>query len=126
MWKHVIIIFLLFSSSALLVCNLENNVFAQTKMYTLPTQNIFFTNVHVDTNPVPNKPFTVYADIQSQSVNWSDLIVYITAPRGLSVVSPLVSNLAFTTEGNTMRATWTLMASDTGSYPITITAHSNF
>jgi len=125
MWKHVIIIFLLFSSSASLVFNLENNVFAQT-MYAVPTQNIFFTNVHVDTNPVPNKPFTVYADIQSQNVNWSDLIVYITAPKGLSVISPIISNLAFTTQGNTVRASWTVMASDVGSYPLIITAHSNF
>jgi len=126
MLKHVIIIFLLFSSSASLVCNLENNVFAQTKMYAIPTQNIFFTNVHVDKNPVPNKPFTVYADIQSQSVNWNDLIVSITAPTGVNVVSPIISNLAFTVQGNTVRASWTLLASDTGSYPLTITAQSNF
>src|SRR5438309_580823 len=126
MWKYVIIIFLLFSSSASLVCNLENNAFAQTKMYTIPTQNIFFTNVHVDKNPVPNKPFTVYADIQSQSVNGNDLIVSITAPTGVTVISPIISNLAFTAQGNTVRASWTLLASDTGSYPLTITAQSNF
>jgi hypothetical protein len=95
-------------------------------MFAVPNQNIFFINVHVDANPVPNKPFTVYADVQSQSVNWSDLIVYMTAPAGISVVSPTVATLAFTSQGNTERASWTMLASDTGSYPMTITAHSNF
>ena len=103
----------------------QDSVFAQT-MYAVPTPNIFFTNVHVDTNPIPNKPFTVSADLQSQSVNWSDLIVYITTPNGISVTSPIISKLAFTTQGDTVRASWVMMASDTGSYPITITARSNF
>lgn len=124
MWKHWITIFLLLSTG--FVFDLQNDVFAQTKMYAVPTPNIFFTNVHVDANPVPNKPFTIYADIQSQSINWSDLIVYITAPNGISVVTPIVASLAFTTQGNTERASWTLLASDTGSYPITISARSNF
>ena len=104
----------------------QDNVFAQTTMYAVPTPNIFFTNIHVDANPIPNKPFTVSADLQSQSVNWSDLIVYINTPNGISVTSPIVSNLAFTAQGNTVRASWTMMASDTGSYPITIVARSNF
>jgi len=124
MSKYWITVFLLLSSG--FVSDLPNNAFAQTKMFTVPTPNIFFTNVHVDANPVPNKPFTIYADVQSQSINWSDLIVYITAPRGISVVSPIVASLAFTTQGNTERASWTLLASDTGSYPITISARSNF
>lgn len=124
MWKHWFTFFLILSIIS--VSSLQNNVFAQTKMYAIPTQNIFFTNVHVDTNPVPNKPFTVYADIQSQSVNWSDLIVYLTASKGISVTSPIVSSLSFTSQGNTERASWTLLASDTGSYPLTINAHSNF
>lgn len=124
MWKHWVVIFLLLSTG--FVFDLQNDVFAQTKMYAVPTPNIFFTNVHVDANPVPNKPFTIYADVQSQSINWSDLIVYITAPRGVSVVSPIVASLAFTSQGNTERASWTLLASDTGSYPITISARSNF
>lgn len=124
MWKHWITIFLLLSTG--FIFDLQNDVFAQTKMYAVPTPNIFFTNVHVDANPVPNKPFTIYADIQSQSINWSDLIVYITAPNGISVVTPIVASLAFTSQGNTERASWTLLASDTGSYPITISARSNF
>lgn len=124
MWKHWFTVFLLLS--IVLVFDLQQNVFAQVKMYAVPTPNIFFTNIHVDANPVPHKPFTVYADIQSQSINWSDLIVYITAPAGVSVVSPTVSSLTFTSQGNTERASWTLLASDTGSYPLTITAHSNF
>ena len=124
MWKHWIVISLLLSTG--FVFDLQNNAFAQTKMSAVPTPNIFFTNVHVDANPVPNKPFTIYADVQSQSINWSDLIVYITAPQGMSVVSPIVANLAFTSQGNTERASWTLLASDTGSYPITISARSNF
>src|SRR5690349_20759709 len=78
----------------------QDNVFAQTTMYAVPTPNIFFTNIHVDANPIPNKPFTVSADLQSQSVNWTDMLVYITAPDGISITSPIVSNLAFTTQGN--------------------------
>lgn len=124
MWKHWFTVFLLLSTAY--IFDLQHSAFAQVKMYTVPTPNIFFTNIHVDANPVPNKPFTVYADVQSQSINWSDLIVYITAPAGVSVVSPTVSSLAFTSQGNTQRASWTLLASDTGSYPLTITAHSNF
>ncbi len=124
MWKYWVTIFLLLSTG--FVFDLQNNAFAQTKMFAVPTPNIFFTNVHVDANPVPNKPFTIYADVQSQSVNWSDLIVYITVPGGISVVSPIVASLTFTSQGNTERASWTLLASDTGSYPITISARSNF
>jgi hypothetical protein len=124
MWKHWFATLLLLST----VCafNFQHDAFAQVKMFAVPNQNIFFINVHVDANPVPNKPFTVYADVQSQSVNWSDLIVYMTAPAGISVVSPTVATLAFTSQGNTERASWTMLASDTGSYPMTITAHSNF
>ena len=106
------------------VGTIQGNAFSQTPDQTPP--NIFFTNVVVDTNPVPNTPFTVHADLQSQSVNWSDLVVYITAPNGMSVMSPIISNLGFTDKGNSVRASWTLMTSDTGSYPITITARSNF
>ena len=121
-YSSLIVIIMLLSSVLLIT---QNSVSAQT-MYAVPTPNIFFTNVHVDTNPVPNKPFTVYADIQSDSVNFNDLIVYITTPDGVSVMTPIISNLGFTTQGNTVRASWTLMTSDTGSYPITITARSNF
>lgn len=109
---------------------------AQTQSFALPpTQlllqsqqqpNLLFTNVHVDQNPLPNKPFKITADIQSQSVNWESLIVQLSAPAGMSIMSPLIANLAFTNEGNTMRATWTVMAGASGSYPITIMAHSNF
>ena len=106
------------------VGTIQGNAFSQTPDQTPP--NIFFTNVVVDTNPVPNTPFTVHADLRSQSVNWSDLVVYITAPNGMSVMSPIISNLGFTDKGNSVRASWTLMTSDTGSYPITITARSNF
>jgi hypothetical protein len=53
------------------------------------------------------------------------MMVYITPPKGLTVLTPVVSNLAFTNQGNTMRASWTLITSQTGSYPLTITAHSN-
>lgn len=124
MRKHYLVVFLILVS--FFISCLHNDAFAQTPMYAIPTPNIFFTNIHVDQNPVPNKPFTIYADVQSQSINWSDLIVYITAPKGMSVVSPIVSTLAFTANGNTERATWTVLASDTGSYQITINAHSNF
>lgn len=97
----------------------------------LPTElqqqpNLLFTNIYVDPNPLPNKPFKIYADIQSQSVNWESLIVQLSAPNGVSVMSPIIANLAFTNEGNTMRATWTVMAGSSGSYPLVITAHSNF
>src|SRR5579875_1159347 len=96
-----------------------------------PTQlqqqpNLLFTNVYVDPNPLPNKPFKIYADIQSQSVNWESLIVQLSAPDGVSIMSPIIANLAFTNEGNTMRATWVVMAGSGGSYPLVITAHSNF
>jgi hypothetical protein len=124
MWKHWFAIFLLLSTVS--AFDFQYDAFAQIKMFAVPNQNVFFINVHVDANPVPNKPFTVYADVQSQSVNWSDLIVYMTAPAGMSVVSPTVATLAFTSQGNTERASWTMLASDTGSYPMTITAHSNF
>ncbi len=123
MWKYWFVVLLVSTSC---IFNLPYDAFAQTKMYTIPTPNIFFTNVHVDANPVPDKPFTVYADVQSQSVNWSDLIVYMTPPAGISVVSPIVSSLTFTSQGNTMRASWTMLTSDTGSYHLIITAHSNF
>ncbi|MGE5599897.1 MAG: hypothetical protein ACM3UQ_00105 [Clostridiales bacterium] len=123
MWKYCLVVLVLFSNC--LVLGMQS-AFAETQMYAIPTPNLFFTNIHVDTNPVPNKPFTIYADVQSQSVNWNDLIVYITAPPGVSVVSPVVSSLSFTAQGNTERASWTILASETGSFPITLIAHSNF
>lgn len=88
--------------------------------------NLLFTNIYVDPNPVPNTPFKITADIQSQSVNWEDLIVQLSSPSGISVMSPVIAHLAFTNEGNTMRATWLVMAGSSGSYPFVITAHSNF
>src|SRR5579875_2588655 len=84
------------------------------------------TQLQQDPNPLPNKPFKIYADIQSQSVNWESLIVQLSAPDGVSIMSPIIANLAFTNEGNTMRATWVVMAGSGGSYPLVITAHSNF
>lgn len=122
---RVIALSLLLSSISL--ASVQNNVFADTtQMNQAPPPTIFFTNVHVDTNPLPHQPFTVSVDVQSQSVNWSSLIVYISAPSGISVITPIVANLAFTNQGNTMRATWTVMAGDSGSYPLAITARSNF
>lgn len=111
----------------LLISNVGGIALAQMQVVIAPaTPNIFFTGIHVDTNPVPNKPFTIYADIQSNTVNWANLMVYMTAPKGISVISPIFASPAFTSAGNTVRATWTIMAGDTGSYPIAITAHSNF
>ncbi|HJU14688.1 MAG TPA: hypothetical protein VJ792_09565 [Candidatus Nitrosotalea sp.] len=103
----------------------------QAHASSLPTElqqqpNLLFTNVYVDPNPVPNKPFKITADIQSQSVNWESLIVQLSAPSGVSVITPVIAHLAFTNEGNTMRATWIVMAGSGGSYPLLITAHSNF
>lgn len=113
--------------TVLLASNFEV-VFAQVQqLVTAPTvPNIYFAGIHVDTNPVPNKPFTIYADIESNTVNWANLMVYITAPKGISIIGPIFPSPTFTSVGNTVRATWTVMAGDTGSYPIVITAHSNF
>lgn len=118
----------IFIVTILLASNFEQIVFAQVQqLVTTPTtSSIFFMGFHVDTNPVPNKPFTVSADIQDNSVNWANMMVYITAPKGISTISPIFASPTFTSAGNTVRATWTIMAGDTGSYPIVITAHSNF
>lgn len=97
---------------------------SQTSTTSQTTQNLYFINVSVDPNLVPNKPFTIYADIQDP--NPSDLIAYISAPQGINVISPTVATPHFTNAGNTVRASWTLMAPSTGSFPITIIAHSNF
>jgi hypothetical protein len=113
--------------TVLLAANFEQVAFAQMQIVTAPTSpSIFFMGFHVDANPVPNKPFTITADIQDNTVNWANMMAYITAPKGISTISPIFSNLAFTNAVNTVRATWTVMAGDTGSYPIVITAHSNF
>ena len=104
-----------------------HDIYASTLLPQTPQQpSLLFTNVYVEPNPLPDKPFKITADIQSQSVNWESLIVQLSAPDGISVISPVIANLAFTNQGNTMRATWTVMAGTSGSYPLTITAHSNF
>jgi hypothetical protein len=89
-----------------------------------PQPNVYFTNVHVDSHPVPNKPFVITADLQNPNPN--DLLAYISAPNGITVVSPIVSSLAFTISQNTQRASWTLIAGAPGSYSVTLIAHTNF
>lgn len=86
--------------------------------------NLFFVNAHVDTNPVPNKPFTVYVDIRNP--NPSDLIAQIAVPSNMSVLTPIVASPQFTTSSSYQRATWTIMAHTPGTYPVVISAHSNF
>ncbi|MDE1828716.1 MAG: hypothetical protein KGI25_00175 [Thaumarchaeota archaeon] len=44
----------------------------------------------------------------------------------MSVLSPIVPSPTYTTSYNILRATWTVMAGQTGSFPINIVAHSNF
>ena len=89
-----------------------------------PAQTVFFTNVSVDPNIIPNKPFQVSADLQS--VNPSQLLVSISVSPDVSVTSPVVAKLTNSPYGNTVRATWTLVTGKPGSYPITINAVSNF
>jgi hypothetical protein len=90
---------------------------------TSPPQTIFFTNVSVDSAPTPNKPFKITADILTQNPN--DLIVSISAPVGISVLSPVVAKTEYTS-GGTLRASWTLTAGQPGTYSITVQAHANF
>lgn len=123
-----LVFFLLVSATgAQFSSNTVHEVSAQTPLLeVMPQPNIFFTNVTMDPHPVPNKPFKISANIQSQSINWDSLIVHLTAPEGISVMTPVVANLGFASEGNTVTATWTIMAGSSGSYPLVITAHSNF
>lgn len=124
-----LVFFLLVSATATqFSSNTVHEAFADNTpiLQQLQQPNILFTNINVDSNPVPHKPFKITADIQSQSVNWASLIVQLTAPDGVSIMTPEIANLAFTNEGNTMRATWTIMAGNSGAYPLVITAHSNF
>jgi hypothetical protein len=102
-----------------------SSVFAQQFQNNLtPTQTTFFTKVIVDSAPIPNKPFKITAYIQTQ--NGGDLIASINAPTGISVVSPIVANPGFTSTQNTLVVSWTLVAGQPGSYPITLLAHANF
>ena len=108
-----------------LVLGSNSFVFAQVIPFTTTTdQTTFFTKVSVDTAPVPNKPFKITAYVQTQ--NAGDLITSISAPAGISVLSPVISSLGYTNQQNTVQTSWTLMAGQPGSYSITLSAHSNF
>ncbi|HKU32213.1 MAG TPA: hypothetical protein VJR22_00005 [Candidatus Nitrosotalea sp.] len=121
------LVFVLLVVLTMFVQNSSYGIYPSTPMFQIQGQpSLLFTNVYVDPNPLPDKPFKITADIQSQSVNWEALIVQLSAPDGISVMSPVIAKLAFTNEGNTMRATWIVMAGSSGSYPLVITAHSNF
>src|SRR5437899_5247578 len=111
--------------SFLLLGSSNGLVFAQqTQTNLTPTQTTFFTHVSVDSSPIPNKPFKITASIETQ--NAGDLIASISAPVGVSVVTPVVANPGYTASQNTITASWTLIAGQPGSYSITLLAHANF
>ena len=116
---------MLFSfSSVISVNNFQNSVFAQSNSETTePVQNITFKNVIVDTNPVPNKIFKISTLISTTSP--SDLIVSLDVPSGISITSPIVANLEYNRNGNDRIASWEIIATQSGTYPVTITARSS-
>lgn len=84
---------------------------------------IVFEKIIVEENPVPNEPFEITATV-STPARHSDLFLYIKVPNEISILSPIVAELDATKSG--MRsASWILLASEAGSFPINIIATSN-
>ncbi len=108
----------------LVIAPANNFVFAQQTVPLNPQQTIFFTKVVVDNAPVPNKPFKITADIETQ--NAGDLLVSASAASGLSVVSPIVASPGYTSAQNTVQASWTLVSGQPGTYSVTLLAHANY
>ncbi|MBI3638684.1 MAG: hypothetical protein HY223_00015 [Thaumarchaeota archaeon] len=104
----------------------------QTKVYGQQTSNppattqpyVTFTNIKVDANPVPNKPFKVSVSVTTASPS-SNLILSLTVPTGISIASAAFPTLQYTLNQNERMATWTLLASKAGVYSITANAYSS-
>ncbi len=91
---------------------------------TPPQPNTTFTNVDVDTHPVPHKAFKITTTLHSVA-GGANLLATLTVPQGISLLSPLVVNLSPNNYGAERTASWTIMASSAGVYPISITVYTD-
>jgi hypothetical protein len=99
----------------------NNNVFGQSNQ-----SPVIFRNVEVDTNPVPNKPFKVSAVISVSDIQRRHVILSLTVPSQISVTGPAIVDLGDISSLDRERmATWTLVASSSGSFPLNLTAYSS-
>jgi hypothetical protein len=127
MRNSIIVFFIvILISSTQIVSDSQNKVSAVTfSPNTIPTQpNTTFTNVHVDANPVPHKPFRITATMHTVS-GGANLLATLTVPLGVSLTSPLVVNLSPNSYGADRTASWTVVAGSAGVYPITITVFTD-
>ena len=82
--------------------------------------SVYFKEVQVDKNPVPNKPFKISTVISTNDPY--DLIVSLSVPNEISITSQPIANLSWKKMGQERLAEWTLISTRPGSYPIEITA----
>ena len=85
---------------------------------------INFIKVSTETNPVPNKPFNIYAEILPPNRN-ADLIVTLSTPEEIAITTPIVSDLSWSKTSSGRVASWIVIASQSGTYEVVMTARSN-
>lgn len=114
--NYKVFAFVIFTLFVLLPCE----IYGQTTTSDEQAVSVFFKEVHVDKNPVPNKPFKISTIISTN--NPYDLIVSISVPNEISVTSQPIANLEWGKLGQEREAEWTVISSKPGSYPIEIIA----
>ena len=128
--KYIFINILILSSTFLTiivqgVSSNNNNAFAQVNQ-SKQQSPVIFRNVEVDTNPVPNKPFKVNAIISVSDIQRRHVLLSLTVPSQLSVTGPAIVDLGdISSLDRERKATWTLVASSSGSFPLNLTAYSS-
>ena len=84
---------------------------------------IIFEKISVSENPSPYEPFTISVSV-STPARHSDLFLYLNVPSEISILTPIVAELD-ATKSSIRTGSWTLLASEPGSYSIDIIATSN-
>ncbi|VVC06051.1 Uncharacterised protein [uncultured archaeon] len=127
MRNSIIVFFIvMLISSTQIIPNPQNNVSALTIVPNIqPTQpNTTFTNVSVDANPIPQRPFKITAMLHTVA-DGANLLATLSVTDGVSVRSPIVVNLPPNRLGSDRQASWTIIASSAGTYPMDITVYTD-
>jgi hypothetical protein len=104
-----------------IIQNSNNTSFAQSE-----GTAVIFRSVSADTNPVPNKSFNFSASISVPKLEHRHVLVSLSVPRAITIISPAIVDLGDISRGDTDRTiTWTLLATRPGSYLLNITAYSS-
>ena len=84
---------------------------------------VTFTTIKLDQNIVPNQPFKLSVGVTSVNPS-SNLILSLTVPTGISIISAPFPTLTYTINQNERMATWTLIAARAGIYNISVNSYS--